>query len=173
MSKEEKLVYEYKGSLYPTYIKHGKANKYIEPFAKEFCKGKGLDIGGFSDWVFPGAKPINVVIDDEWDAYHLPDEKYDYIISGLPHINFPTEVVEQITASYFKLLKPGGMLSYFEYMYVRPLRKMVTLGNGRRRVREVNAIMEGHIGRHRVRRENILINVPPVWVQHLHLDTTA
>ena len=102
-----------------------------------------------------------------------PDEKYDYIISGLPHINFPTEVVEQITASYFKLLKPGGMLSYFEYMYVRPLRKMVTLGNDRRRVREVNAIMEGHIGRHRVRRESILINVPPVWVQHLHLDTTA
>lgn len=102
-----------------------------------------------------------------------PDEKYDFIISGLPHINFPTQVVEEITASYFKLLKPGGMLSYFEYMYVRPIRKMVTLGNNRRRVREVNAIMEGHIGRHRVRRESILINVPPVWVQHLRMDTTA
>jgi phosphatidylethanolamine/phosphatidyl-N-methylethanolamine N-methyltransferase len=102
-----------------------------------------------------------------------PDEKYDFIISGLPHINFPTQVVEEITASYFKLLKPGGMLSYFEYMYVRPIRKMVTLGNNRRRIREVNAIMEGHIGRHRVRRDSILINVPPVWVQHLRMDTTA
>lgn len=102
-----------------------------------------------------------------------PDEKYDFIISGLPHINFPTNVVEEITAAYFELLKPGGMLSYFEYMYVRPLRKMVTLGNDRQRVREVNAIMEAHIGRHRVRRESILINVPPVWVQHLYLDATA
>jgi len=102
-----------------------------------------------------------------------PDEKYDFIISGLPHINFPTTVVETITAAYFNLLKPGGMLSYFEYMYVRPLRKMVTLGNDRQRVREVNAIMEAHIGRHRIRRESILINVPPVWVQHLHLDATA
>ena len=45
-----------------------------------------------------------------------PDEKYDFIISGLPHINFPTNVVEEITAAYFELLKPGGMLSYFEYM---------------------------------------------------------
>ncbi len=102
-----------------------------------------------------------------------PDQKYDFIISGLPHINFPTEMVEQITASYFNLLKPGGMLSYFEYMYVRPIRKMVAFGNNRHRVCEVNAIMEGHISRHRVRRESILINVPPVWVQHLHLDTTT
>ena len=100
-------------------------------------------------------------------------EKYDFIISGLPHINFPTTVVEAITAAYFNLLKPGGMLSYFEYMYVRPLRKMVTLGNDRQRVREVNAIMEAHIGRHRIRRESILINVPPVWVQRLHLDATV
>ena len=102
-----------------------------------------------------------------------PEEKYDFIISGLPHINFPTEVVEAITAAYFKLLKPGGMLSYFEYMYVRPIRKMVTLGRDRRRIREVNAVLEGHIGRHRVRRESILINVPPAWVQHLRLDATS
>lgn len=102
-----------------------------------------------------------------------PEEKYDFIISGLPHINFPTEVVEAITAAYFKLLKPGGMLSYFEYMYVRPIRKMVTLGSDRRRIREVNAVLEGHIGRHRVRRESILINVPPAWVQHLRLDATS
>ena len=102
-----------------------------------------------------------------------PGGKYDFIISGLPHINFPTEVVEAITAAYFKLLKPGGMLSYFEYMYVRPIRKMVTLGSDRQRIREVNAVMEGHIGRHRVRRESILINVPPAWVQHLRLDATS
>jgi len=29
------------------------------------------------------------------------------------------------------------------------------------------------IGRHGVRRDSILINVPPVWVQHLRMDTTA
>lgn len=102
-----------------------------------------------------------------------PEEKYDFIVSGLPHVNFPAEVVEAITASYFKLLKPGGMLSYFEYMYVRPIRKMVTFGSDRRRIREVNAVLEEHISRHRVRRESILINVPPAWVQHLRMDTAV
>ena len=101
-----------------------------------------------------------------------PGEQYDFIISGLPHINFSTTVVEAITAAYFKLLKPGGMLSYFEYMYVRPIRKIVTLGSDRQRIHEVNAVMEGHISRHRVRRQSILLNIPPAWIQHLRLDAT-
>jgi len=102
-----------------------------------------------------------------------PGEQYDFIISGLPHINFPTQVVEQITSSYFRLLKPGGTLSFFEYMYVRPLRKMITLGNDRRRIQAVNAVMEGYIARHRIRRESILINVPPAWIQHLRVDPST
>ncbi|MBC18744.1 MAG: hypothetical protein CMJ74_00600 [Planctomycetaceae bacterium] len=102
-----------------------------------------------------------------------PKEKYDFIISGLPHVNFPTAMVEAITAAYFNLLKPGGMLSYFEYMYVRPIRKMVTLGSDRQRIREVNTVMERHISGHRVRRESILLNVPPAWVQHLQSDVTS
>ena len=78
----DERVYRYKGVLYPDYLRRGNANKYIEPFAKEFCKGNGLDIGGFGDWVFPGAKAINIVNDDEWNAYNIPDEKYDYIFSS-------------------------------------------------------------------------------------------
>jgi len=72
----------YKERLYPTYIKEGNAANYIFPFARKFCKGKGLDIGGYLDSTFPGAIPINVVNEDEFDAYHLPDEKYDYIFSS-------------------------------------------------------------------------------------------
>ena len=102
-----------------------------------------------------------------------PDEKYDFIISGLPHINFPGEVVQKITDSYFRLLKPGGVLSYFEYMYIRPVRKMITLGSERRRVREIDAVLEGHCRRHRIRRDTVLANVPPAWVQHLRMDAAV
>jgi len=75
-------IFEYKNNIYPNYIKNGNACYFIKPFAEQFCKGKGLDIGGFADWTFPGAKPINIVINDEYDAYNLPDEKYDYIFSS-------------------------------------------------------------------------------------------
>jgi len=78
----DKRVYYYKGILYPGYLKCGNANAFIKPFAEHFCKGKGLDIGGFFKCTFPGAKPINILNSDGFDAYHLPEEKYDYIFSS-------------------------------------------------------------------------------------------
>lgn len=70
------------GIQYPAYLKRGKACSYIMPFALEFCKGNGLDIGGFDTSVFPGARPINLVIPDQFDAYNLPDGKFDFIFSS-------------------------------------------------------------------------------------------
>lgn len=63
-------------------MKRGQACSYIMPFAVEFCKGKGLDIGGFDASVFPGAQAINVVLPDKFDAYSLPDGKFDFIFSS-------------------------------------------------------------------------------------------
>lgn len=106
--KSNKKFFYYKNKLYPEYIKHGNANAYIEPFAKKFCKGKGLDIGGFFDWTFPGAKPINITNDDQWDAYKLPNKKYDYIFSShtLEHLRNPVKALEY----WKKHLKEEGVL---------------------------------------------------------------
>ena len=96
-----------------------------------------------------------------------PEQKYDFVISGLPLNNFPADLVETITNRYFELLKPGGVLSYFEYMYVRPFRKVVTRGNEKIRISRIDDIMRGHCDRYRIRRDNIWLNIPPAWVQHL------
>ncbi len=105
---KKQLTFWYKDSLYPAYIKAGNAAGYVVPFAKHYCKGEGLDIGGFFDWTFPGATPINIILDDEWDAYNLPDEKYDYIFSShtLEHLPDYVKALE-----YWKTrLKDGGVL---------------------------------------------------------------
>lgn len=85
----DKRVYYYKGILYPEYLKSYNANAFIKPFAEHFCKGKGLDIGGFFKCTFPGARPINILNSDGFDAYNLPEEKYDYIFSShtLEHLH--------------------------------------------------------------------------------------
>lgn len=98
------------------------------------------------------------------------DEPYDFIISGLPHVNFPAEVVETIFDTYFRLLKPGGTLSYFEYLYIRPLKKHLTLGNMRNKIRGVDRIVEKRLQQNRIRRDTVLINFPPAWVQHLRSE---
>lgn len=97
----------------------------------------------------------------------VADSPYDFVISGLPLNNFPAALVREITDSYFRLLRAGGVLSYFEYMYVRPVRKLLTLGAERRRIVEIDDIMAGHCLRSRISRDSVWINLPPAWVQHL------
>jgi phosphatidylethanolamine/phosphatidyl-N-methylethanolamine N-methyltransferase len=110
---------------------------------------------------------------DFTEVHQLPvqefqsDEKYDFVISGLPLNNFPADLVEAISNHYFEVLKPTGMLSYFEYMYVRPIRKVVTRGDEKTRITRIDDIMAAHCAKHRIARDNILINIPPAWVQHL------
>ena len=96
-----------------------------------------------------------------------PDNKYDFVISGLPLNNFPADLVDSIADTYFTLLKPGGVLSYFEYMYVRPIRKVVTRGDEKVRITRIDDIMAAHCAKHRIARDNIILNIPPAWVQHL------
>src|SRR5262249_20944404 len=52
----------------------------------------------------------------------LGDSVYDYIVSGLPLNNFQVDLVREIFATYTRLLKPGGTLSFYEYTLVRQLK---------------------------------------------------
>ena len=95
------------------------------------------------------------------------NQSFDFIVSGLPLNNFSPDLVQQIFDKYLELLAPGGMLSYFEYMYVRPLRKRFSRGIERQRIHDLDAVIVPHLNNHRVRRDSVLLNFPPAWVQHL------
>jgi len=107
-------ILEYKNVIYPKYLEEGGGNKFIEASAKYFCKGKGLDIGGFFEWTLPGAIPIN--IKDSvlaFDAYKLPEyDKLDFIFSShcLEHLVDPIKALEY----WINHLREGGVL----YLYL-------------------------------------------------------
>lgn len=96
-----------------------------------------------------------------------PATPYDFIVSGVPHINLPTAAVRAIVERYRELLRPGGTLSYFEYAYIRPMRLAVTLGRDRARVREVDRLMATLREGNQATRDTVLYNVPPAWVRHV------
>ena len=108
---EDERFFTYRGKLYPSYIREWRAGRFVFEFAKQFCQGEGLDIGGdpSRDCVFPGARPINLDIeDDNYTAHCLPDGLYDYIFSSmtLEHLDEPWDAV-----FYWKEhLRPGGTL---------------------------------------------------------------
>lgn len=95
------------------------------------------------------------------------DGPYDFVISGLPLNNFSTELVDDIFEHYFKHLLPGGILSYFEYQFVRSIRTRVGAKSERARLKTIDQTMGEYCSKHRIRRDWIFPNIPPAWVQHL------
>lgn len=99
---------------------------------------------------------------------HLPgDGCYDVIISGLPLNNFAAAEVEQILAKLASLLKPGGTLSFFEYIALRHARTLVSRRAERARLRGISKALAAVLKPYEVRRDWVWPNVPPAWVHHV------
>ncbi|MEZ6065075.1 MAG: hypothetical protein R3B90_05070 [Planctomycetaceae bacterium] len=100
-------------------------------------------------------------------------EPYDVIISGLPFNNFPSQLVGELVDSCFARLSPGGTFSFFEYMYVRPVKRAVARGDEKRRLGEIESLLQSRFRDHRFRTNWVFVNVPPAWVQHLRKEPYA
>ncbi len=94
---------------------------------------------------------------------------YDSIVSGLPLNSFPVAQVREIFEVYRRLLKPGGTLTYFEYVLIRELQSPFVNRRERRRLFRVGRVVGRYIRSFQVRRQQVLINVPPAIVRHLRL----
>ena len=104
----------------------------------------------------------------------LPGERaYDYIVSGLPLNNFPAHQVREIYRVYSRLLRPGGTLSYYEYVWIRQLQAPFVDRRERRRLYRVGRLVAEYIRSYQVRRQRVLMNVPPAVVRHLRLTPNS
>lgn len=95
------------------------------------------------------------------------EQPYDFLISGLPLNNFSPALVAEIFEVFFRLMAPGGVLSYFEYMGVRQIKKLVSNRHEKNRLKELDKVAGRYLARHRFRRDWVFANVLPAWVQHL------
>ena len=95
------------------------------------------------------------------------DAQFDLVISCLPLNNFSSEDVRDILRAYSRLLKPGGILSFFQYILIRPAKMFVSAGPERDRLKRVGEAIEGMLGEREFAREWVWVNVPPAWVHHI------
>jgi phospholipid N-methyltransferase len=92
---------------------------------------------------------------------------YDCVISGLPLNNFEGETVERLIQAMMHLVRPGGTLSFFEYIAIRRAKSLVSSGKTRARLRHVGRAMDALLGEHEIRRDRVLLNAPPAWAHHV------
>ena len=102
---------------------------------------------------------------------NLPEsEPFDILVSGLPLNNFSAELVESLLTGMMGRLRAGGTLSFFEYIAVRRVRAVISIGKEKQRLRGIGRAMHGVLDRGEFRRDMILTNVPPAWVHHVRRD---
>jgi phospholipid N-methyltransferase len=95
------------------------------------------------------------------------ERRFDLVVSGLPLNNFSSQDVRDILQAYSRLLKPGGILSFFQYMMIRPAKMMVSVGSERDRLKGVGEAIESVLHEREFSREWVWPNVPPAWVHHI------
>lgn len=102
----------FNGTEYPKFQTNGNAARFIMPFALEFCKGEGVDVGcNRIEWKFPDAYPVDPMI-NQYHATDFPYTNLDYVFSShcLEHIVDWVGTIEYWTEK----LKSGGVI----FMYL-------------------------------------------------------
>jgi len=102
-------VVKHNNEEYPAFQATGNAARFVLPFAKEMCQGKGLDVGaGRLQWSLPGSRPVDPCFPGGWHADNLPPGEYDYIFSShcLGHVPNWSATLDY----WFTRIVPGGTL---------------------------------------------------------------
>jgi phospholipid N-methyltransferase len=122
------------------------------------------------------AEPRFRQVAEQTSIFHAPvqdlqvDEPYDFLICGLPFNNFPPELVETIFSRFVEIMKPGGSMTFFEYLWVRPFKKLVANRDRRRRVVEVGGVLRRYLDRYEHARDNVYLNVLPAVAHYLRVE---
>lgn len=93
---------------------------------------------------------------------------FDAIISSLPFTNFPPELVSEILGLYRKLLRKGGILTFYEYLALRRVGQIFRKPAERKRVTGVDKVLvkweKDLKGKKKISRSVSFLNLPPAKV---------
>lgn len=95
------------------------------------------------------------------------EDRYDFVISGLPLTAFTLRDVQDVFGVIRRSLKPGGVLSYFEYVGLRRTSRLLSVGRRRARIRSVSTYLSEQLREHQIDRTTVLRNLPPAYARHL------
>ncbi len=92
---------------------------------------------------------------------------YDFVISGLPFTAFDLESVREIVSVIRSSMKPCGVFSYFEYIALRAIGRNLGLKSTKERLRPVSAFLDEMIADYQIKRQSVMLNIPPAYARHL------
>jgi phosphatidylethanolamine/phosphatidyl-N-methylethanolamine N-methyltransferase len=98
----------------------------------------------------------------------LPEDiQFDVIVCALPFLNFDVATVNDIFCKLSRLSRSDATLSYYEYIGLRPLGKMLSLPQRRQRLSSLDNFFNKQTFARPINRTNVWLNVLPIYVYRM------
>jgi phosphatidylethanolamine/phosphatidyl-N-methylethanolamine N-methyltransferase len=98
-----------------------------------------------------------------------PEQPYDFIISGLPFNAFKADFLRAIIEKYKKLIKEGGVISYFEYIALAKIKLFFLRGYEKKQYSKTLSASIDFRNEFEFEKNKVFANLPPAYVHHLQL----
>lgn len=106
----------------------------------------------------------------EGPAQEIPEDgTYDTIVCALPFLNFDLDTVQSIFEKLARLSTQTTLMTYYEYIGLRSLGKVVAPADRKRRLKELDIFFKDVYTRNRMHRERVWLNLLPINIYTLHL----
>jgi len=113
------------------------------------------------------AKLSNVVVLHQSILDHTSEQGYDAVFSGLPCNSFPHEMVDEIFTLFTQITKPGGQISYFDYIALPHIKKRYLNAQELENFEAILQTKRDFFREHGSGKKEVWSNVPPARV-HYH-----
>lgn len=96
------------------------------------------------------------------------DAKFDFIVCALPFLNFDLPTIRQIFDKFNQLSADASLMTYFEYLGIRPISKVVSPESRKQRIKEIDAFFKESAPK-RINTETCWLNIMPMNVYTLEM----
>jgi len=104
----------------------------------------------------------------EGDVRALPAlPSFDAIVSGLPFNCFQPDEVQGFLEHFRALLKPKGILIWFEYVAIRKIQAPFVSKARREQLKGISTVTSNFIKAHEHSQQIVPLNLPPARIRHL------
>lgn len=98
------------------------------------------------------------------------DDQYDVIVCALPFLNFERKLVEEIFAKLSRLGTESTVMTYYEYIGLRQLGKVVSKTR-KERVEELERFFHDIGHRRLITKKKVWLNVLPIYIYTMKLPS--
>lgn len=102
-----------------------------------------------------------------------PGLKFDVIVCAIPFLNLDAPIVAEIFAKLKDISSENTVMTYYEYIGLRRLGKVVSPAQRRQRLKELDIFFKDIYREHNMRKTRVWRNFLPINIYTLELDATA